>query len=91
MWHYQGQKQNLPSNLDTLNFSEFCQSGGLQGKAPMKLEGQCEAAQRELLCENRIGQLSHMQLSEEGERLRWFVLPQEAARDLGIATAQHAE
>ena len=33
---------------------------------------------------------THLPLSEEGERLRWFVLPEEAARDLGISTAQSA-
>lgn len=90
VWRYPGEKQDLPSSLDALSFSELCQSDGLQRPSRLSLEGQCEAAQRELLRENRQGPLSQLQLSEEGERLRWFVLPQEAACDLGITATQTA-
>jgi len=81
-WRYQGQKASLPSNLDTLKLLDLCQGGEWKKPATVSLEGQCEAAELELCAQNRSGEMSELHLSEESERLRWFVLPQEAARDL---------
>ncbi|MBE9539799.1 MAG: aminotransferase class V-fold PLP-dependent enzyme [Proteobacteria bacterium] len=76
-WNYQGSRGPLPSNLNTLNFLDYCQRGGESPHGKISLDGQCEAAELELLTENRPGELSELCLSEESERLRWFVLPQE--------------
>ncbi len=85
-WRYQGKTESLPTNLDAFSFIDFCQRGGESSHTRLSLAGQCDSAELELLKENREGELSQLRLSKESERLRWFVLPQEAARDLGLST-----
>ena len=86
-WRYQGQPGSLPSNLDSMNFLDYCQRDGQLEHKRLSLEGHCVDAELELRAENRKGELSQLHLSEEAERLRWFVLPQEAARDLALSTS----
>ena len=89
-WNYQGLRETLPSNLDTLNLLDYCQRGGKSQHRTVELEGQCDAAEVELRTEDRPGSVSELHLSEESERLRWFVLPQEAARDLAPGSSESA-
>ena len=89
-WNYLGLREPLPGNLNTLNFLDYCQRGGETEHEKVSLEGQCEAAELELRSKNRPGELSQLCLSEEGERLRWFVLPQESARELGLSNSESA-
>ncbi len=83
-WDYQGSRGPLASNLNMFNFLDYCQHGGESPHGKISLDGQCEAAELELRIESRPGELSELCLSEESERLRWFVLPQEVAHDLAL-------
>jgi len=82
VWRYQRQRATLPGSLATLNLLDFSRREQVAAPATVHLEGQCDAAQAELRAENRSGERSELYLSEQGERLRWFVLPQEAAAEL---------
>ncbi len=75
-WCYQGEKMNLVSNLNTLNFREV---------SPKNTARRCETplseilsnAKDELIKQARNGKKYTLELPESAERLRWFALPQE--------------
>jgi len=90
VWRYQGLSTSLPSNLDSLNFLDYCGRQREDQRDKLSLEGQCDAAEREMRREHRQGILSELQLSEESERLRWFVLPQEVVPNLSLASVKYA-
>lgn len=84
VWKFQGQSSELVSSLNTFNFSDMCSEQPPSSLAVESLNGQCREAHRELLTKDREGELSVMNLSEESERLRWFLLPQEASEQLSL-------
>jgi len=81
-WNFQGEREALPGNLDTLSFIDYCQRKERVSHDILSLEGVCEAAEKELCRDNRGDNFFELHLSEESERLRWFMLPQEAAVEL---------
>jgi selenocysteine lyase/cysteine desulfurase len=83
VWKYQGQSESLPGSLSKLNFSQYCNSKVESAPNKLGLDGVCDAAETELRREDRIGNKTSLLLSSEGERLRWFVLPQDVACNLG--------
>jgi len=81
-WNFQGKREALPCNLETFSFSDYCQRDGDASHTILSIDGVCEAAREELCRQNRTEELAELLLSEESERLRWFVLPQEVAAEL---------
>jgi len=75
-WCYQGEKMNLVSNLNTLDFRKV---------SPKNTARRCETslseilsnAKNELIKQTRNGEKYALELPESAERLRWFTLPQE--------------
>jgi selenocysteine lyase/cysteine desulfurase len=82
VWRYQGRHSEMVSNLQALNFADYCQQPPASESATVSLTGQCEQAERELRAENRSGEMSVLELRKESECLRWFVLPQELSAEL---------
>ncbi|MEH6593140.1 MAG: aminotransferase class V-fold PLP-dependent enzyme [Halioglobus sp.] len=82
VWRYQGQCGEMVSSLDGFNFADYCQRLPEEKEPLVSLAGQCEQAERELRAEGRSGVKSVMDLREQTERLRWFVLPQEVSAEL---------
>lgn len=82
VWKFQGQSTELVSSLNNFSFSNLCLQTPPNSLAVESLNGKCEEAEQELLMEGRQGELSMMTLATEGERLRWFLLPQEATEQL---------
>jgi selenocysteine lyase/cysteine desulfurase len=82
VWRYLGQRSEMVSSLETLCFADYCQRPPAGDSARVSLEGQCERAEQELCAEGREGARSVLELREEAEQLRWFVLPQEAGAEL---------
>ncbi|MFB3079871.1 MAG: aminotransferase class V-fold PLP-dependent enzyme, partial [Lysobacterales bacterium] len=87
VWRYQGQSGELLSSLDSLSFTDYCEQPRGTERNLVSLDGLCELAEMELRIENRRGEPSVLELSEAGERLRWFALPQEAGADLAALAA----
>ena len=67
-----------------MNFLDYCRQPPLAAQPGVDLAGQCELAEQELRAENRAGETSVLELREESERLRWFVLPQDLLGELAI-------
>lgn len=82
VWKYQGQNEPLPGSLSGLNFADYCLNNAQHAPAKLTLDGVCDMAETQLRREGRSGDITAMLLSSESERLRWFVLPQDVARDL---------
>jgi hypothetical protein len=89
IWRYRGLSRELATSLDQWRFSELC-----SGRYPappvneaLELGAVLAAAEATLTAPVREGSGSSLQLSEQGERLRWFVLPQEVSAEL----AAHVE
>ena len=83
VWRYQGQPVQLESNMENWKFADyFSQSQEKVRHDTMKLDGVCDKAESELKKEYRGGKVFELHLSQEAERLRWFLLPQEAAKEL---------
>jgi len=83
VWRFQGKPVQLEASLDNWRYADNL--GRTEGKdrdAPLRLEGMCEKAEIELSKADRVGRMYELHLSEEGERLRWFLLPQDAAIEL---------
>ncbi|MFT4822184.1 MAG: selenocysteine lyase/cysteine desulfurase [Halioglobus sp.] len=81
-WRFQGQSSELLSSLNNFSFSNLCLQSAPNSLATESLNGKYEEAEQELLLEDRQGLQSTMILGEESERLRWFLLPQEASEQL---------
>lgn len=81
-WRYQGVHGELPASIRGWKFADLGQFSVDELLEALPLEGQCEAAEAELLMADRRGDLYEIELSRECERLRWFLLPQEAAGEL---------
>jgi len=84
IWRFQKQRGAMLNSLEALNFSNYCKQPSEGNQVTVDLAGHCDQAERELLTENREGEMSALELSEECERLRWFVLPQEVTAELEI-------
>ena len=85
-WKFQNYVASLPVDLDTFS---FC--GQQKPKEPPKvaLEGMLQLARQELLLERPPGAPALLELSPEGERLRWFVLPEEVSLELSLSAYPH--
>jgi selenocysteine lyase/cysteine desulfurase len=82
VWRYQGQRCEMVSSINSFSFADYCQQSTAGNSTTVSLAGQCEKAERELRATNRDGQMSVLELREESERLRWFVLPQDLSSEL---------
>jgi hypothetical protein len=82
VWRYQGESTPLVASLCDWRFADLAVATEGESPIPLALEGFCAMAERELLRQSRPGQCYPLTLTETGERLRWFLLPQEAAEQL---------
>lgn len=82
VWRFQGKAAELVAALEGWSFTGLRQSEATVDPEPLGLEGHCELAESELTRMDRGGEHYELALTEEGERLRWFLLPQEAAVEL---------
>ena len=82
VWRYQGQTSSLVASLDDWQFAELGQPKQASTQDPISLGGLCDEAEAELTLKDRVGSRYDLQLSEKGERLRWFVLPQDVVAEL---------
>ena len=82
VWRYENQHSVLVSSLQSLCLADYCTAPPTSNNSKVSLLGQCERAERELRREDRAGEKSILELSDESERLRWFVLPQELTAQL---------
>ncbi|MEP4146965.1 MAG: aminotransferase class V-fold PLP-dependent enzyme [Halioglobus sp.] len=88
VWQFQGQPMKLVSSLKNWGFTDLLGSNTSTAPDVNALKGFCELAEAELVKVNRQEDRYELHLTEEGERLRWFLLPQEAAADLGEEIAR---
>ncbi len=91
VWRYQGERQQLPGDLNALSFANYCGKPALAGTSTVALEGQIEAAKVELMSVDRKGKTYSLNLTEEGERLRWFVLPEDLLAEESPTESLQAE
>ena len=82
VWQFQGQAMGLVSSLEGWRFAEFVYSKTTSIDTLPTLQDICDQAKAELTRVDRQENKYELQLTEAGERLRWFLLPQEAAGDL---------
>lgn len=82
VWQFQGQAMGLVSSLEDWHFAEFAYSKTASIDTLPTLQDICDQAKAELTRVDRQENKYELQLTEAGERLRWFLLPQEAAGDL---------
>jgi len=82
VWQFQGQAMGLVSSLEGWRFAEFVYSKTASIDTLPTLQDICDQAKAELTRVDRQENKYELQLTEAGERLRWFLLPQEAAGDL---------
>ena len=81
-WQYQGRPMALPSSLLDWSFTQRLGAAEIQDRRRMSLDGQCAQAAEELQRDRADCETYELQLSEAGEKLRWFTLPQEALAEL---------
>jgi selenocysteine lyase/cysteine desulfurase len=82
IWRFQGQRNAMVSSLETLQFADYCERAPAGDQPTVDLAGHCDQAEQELRMENRDGEMFVLELRDESERLRWFVLPQELSAEL---------
>ena len=82
VWQFQGQAMGLVSSLEDWRFAEFVYSKTASIDTLPTLQDICDQAKAELTRVDRQENKYELQLTEAGERLRWFLLPQEAAGGL---------
>ena len=80
VWRYQAQASGLASSLKDWSFSDV--DAAQQSDRPLPLDGHLQHAANQLSMPDRRATCFELHLTEEGERLRWFLLPQEAACQL---------
>lgn len=85
VWRYQGEPVELESSMENWKFAD--NDAGHQMPKEIHPESVSfdfllEEAKSELTKEHRVGTVYELHLSEESERLRWFLLPQQAAKEL---------
>ncbi len=79
VWRYQGESTPLAANLADWCFADLGDASVAAPSEPLSLDGFSELAEAELTRNYRDGHTYALQLSEQGERLRWFLLPQEVS------------
>ena len=77
VWRYQGRTAQLAASLNDWQFADVTQARVAGARDPLSLNGYVEAAEAELLRVDRQAERYELDLSEDAEKLRWFVLPQE--------------
>lgn len=82
VWSYQGKSSDLRADLDGWNFADTATQEPVSADTALELDGHLEQALEELTMLARPGTLHELHLSANSERLRWFLLPQEAAIEL---------
>lgn len=80
VWRYQAQVSGLASSLKDWSFSDV--DAAQQSARTLALDGHLQHAASQLAMPDRRATSFELHLTEEGERLRWFLLPQEAACQL---------
>ena len=80
VWRYQAQVSGLASSLKDWSFSDV--DAAQQSARTLALDGHLQHAASQLTMPDRRATSFELHLTEEGERLRWFLLPQEAACQL---------
>ncbi|MFK8049879.1 MAG: aminotransferase class V-fold PLP-dependent enzyme [Halioglobus sp.] len=91
VWKFQGVSNEMVSSLNNFSFTDRCYQKSSLFFEVESLNGKCEQAERELLKEHRIGEFSTLCLSEDCERLRWFLLPQEAREMLSASLSPSSD
>jgi len=87
LWRFQGETTELLANLDGWRFADSAGRKPAGASEALDLDGYLQQAIEQLTARARKGTLYELPLSAEGERLRWFLLPQEAASELAIEQA----
>lgn len=82
VWRFQKSQGELASCLESLSLAAFSREGVKPVSESVSLDGLCEEAEQQLKLSQRPGETFRLALSSESERLRWFLLPQEAAAEL---------
>ena len=81
-WRYKGGPAQLASSLECWDFAGLAQARVAGARDPLSLRGHLQAAEAELTFAGCGGDHCALSLTEECERLRWFLLPQEASDEL---------
>lgn len=81
-WQYQGRPMTLPSSLLDWSFTQRLGGAEIPDRRSMSLGGQCAQAAEELQRDRSDCETYELKLSEAGEKLRWFTLPQEVLAEL---------
>ena len=87
VWRFQGAATGLLADLDDWRFANQAKLESARSREAIGLDGHLEHATEELTRRARPGTLHELHLSAAGERLRWFLLPQEAASELATEHA----
>ena len=82
VWRFNGQSTELISSLDTLSFADYCADTPSQESKKISLIGLCAKAEQLLETAHQSDVIPPVILSEESERLRWFVVPKEVQTQL---------
>lgn len=89
VWRYQGKLAQLKASLRGWEFTDLCQVREAGYRTPLSLQGHIEAAEAELTRNRSSDVYYDLELTEECERLRWFLLPQEAVLELKDVPSPH--
>lgn len=76
VWRFQGKKNSMVSSLNSFSFAELEKASHIEHSTP-DYESLLAHAEAMLMMQNPNWQQYQLTLSEQGESLRWFVLPQE--------------
>ena len=82
VWRYQAQVPALPGCLNDWSFADLDAAPQTSRPLPLSLDGHLHYAESQLAMPDRRATCFELPLTEEGESLRWFLLPQEAADEL---------
>ena len=77
VWRFNGQSTELISSLDTLSFADYCADTPSKESKKISLIGLCAKAEQLLETAHQSDVIPPVILSEESERLRWFVIPKD--------------
>ncbi|QFU77382.1 aminotransferase class V-fold PLP-dependent enzyme [Halioglobus maricola] len=77
VWRYQGEAMQLAESLENWTFAGEADAPVQENVEAPDLTDCLAMAKKELINEHREGSHYSLTLSEEADRLRWFVLPQE--------------
>ncbi len=76
------EKEKVPAGLDSFRLADYAIAAPAAEAPALGLSGLCEEAERVLTRTSTDDEPFSLELTPESERLRWFLLPQEAQREL---------